>query len=94
MLLITVVIAIAVIATIAATGGFEPGATPTPTSMATPTPTSIELHVHAFFRSVQGWASTRQPVALMKPCWHLSLSQMHNLMDRKNLEKSNVVDTQ
>ncbi|MGB2799051.1 MAG: hypothetical protein WBC55_02470 [Dehalococcoidia bacterium] len=35
MLLITVVIAIAVIATIAATGGFEPGATPTPT----PTPT-------------------------------------------------------
>ena len=36
MLLITVVIAIAVIATIAATGGFEPGATPTPS----PTPTS------------------------------------------------------
>ena len=41
MLLITVVIAIAVIATIAATGGFEPGATPTPT----PTPTSTALPI-------------------------------------------------
>lgn len=56
MLLITVVIAIAVIATIAATGGFEPGATPTPTSMATPTPTSTptteEIFANSFWAAV------------------------------------------
>jgi len=47
-LLITVVIAIAVIATIAATGGFEPGATPTPTS----TSTTEEIFANSFWASV------------------------------------------
>ena len=44
------------IATIAATGGFEPGATPTPTSMATPTPTSTptteEIFANSFWAAV------------------------------------------
>lgn len=54
-MLITVVIAIAVIATIAATGGFEPKATPTPTSMATPTPTSTPTTEEIFANSL--WAA-------------------------------------